>query len=171
MRHSILATFTAVAFCLVGSGQDRKDGRFVSENGNYAVKFPEGHTIIIRSKATPDGRKLVAVNAGEVEPLYSVVYLPIREDQLREGQKKVLDTAIEGMTRRAGIEKLDVKEITFGKDKHPGREGVFAEGTKFGRVRVVLASQILYTVAVYGTKAAVTAKEADDFFNSFELLK
>src|SRR5262245_22674769 len=83
--------------------------------------------------------------------------------------KAILDGAEAGAAAKGKGKLLSTKEITLGKDKHPGRELLLEKDMNKIKTRIILAHNRIYTVIVGGKGDFATGKDADKFLDSFEL--
>ena len=76
-----------------------------------------------------------------------------------------------GARARADGAVLAEKDVEIGPDKLPGRDLDIQKGKERVRVRLVLRGDRLYHVAVVGSPAFVSSRDAAKFLDSFELTK
>jgi hypothetical protein len=150
---------------------------YTSREGKYEVKFPGKVKEQSQVAPTPVGKVKIFLAVCERSPdlAYLVSYVDYPAAAVKAPPQKVLAGVRDGNARPGG-KVLSDKEIAFGRGKLPGRDVLIEKPGLLGRGleghfrnRMILRGARLYQVAVVGSKAAVTAKEADDFIASFRL--
>jgi hypothetical protein len=89
---------------------------------------------------------------------------------------KVLDDGTQGGIKTLedkGLHprKTSEKKITLGEDKHPGRDIRIDIDKGVYRTRIYLVGSRLYQVTLVGPETVVTGKDADRYFDSFEVTR
>jgi hypothetical protein len=147
---------------------------YESKAGKYKVVFPG--TPEVSSKKTDDGElnsATVAFKGGG----FIVLYTDLSADNVKKKPKAILDGGVEGLIESFKPKITSTKDIEFGKQKYPARqisgEAYLAEeGISINlRLTLILADNRLYQVFVFGPKDLPKGKEADKFFESFEITK
>jgi hypothetical protein len=168
-----LAFFLAIMFSSSISAQEVKT--YESKAGKYKVVFPE--MPMTSSKKTDDGELNVASVAFKGGG-FLVMYTDLNADKLKETKPKdILAGGEKGLVENFKPKITSTKEIEFGKQKFPARqiagEAYLAEeGISINlRLTLILADNRLYQVFVFGPKDLPKGKEADKFFESFEITK
>jgi hypothetical protein len=146
---------------------------FESAKGKFKVNF-HGKAVRegTRDGEGPFGPFTLYTFAVEVEPGfgYVVVYCDYPEDFVKsEPAQEILGRVRDGQSEAGKI--LKDGELIFGKDTFPARDFFVEKPKDFRRVRIILAGPRLYQLVVFGTPSEVNSKEADQFFDSFEITK
>jgi hypothetical protein len=172
MRYKVAAVAAVVGFALVASAQDDADGKYVSKDGGYAVRFPAGAgEPKLKVQDAPAGLKayvVVALDKAE-RRTYFVTHTPHQKGVLKTAAKMVLDAGEKAVLATPGTLKLAVKDFTFGKEKYPVRELLTERDGNQTRTRFVLADPTLVTLVVGGPMEFASSKTALDFLDSLEL--
>jgi hypothetical protein len=148
---------------------------FTSKEGRFTVTFPEKpvnkttrsetrfgpietHSFLVEQK----GRAFIASYSDC--PKGSVT---------DENRHRLFDGARNGAVTSSKGKLISEKEITLGKEKHPGREILIERPEKAGinRFRVYLVGDRLYQAAVAGSEEFTKGKEAEAFLDSFKVGK
>lgn len=145
---------------------------YKSAEGKYAVRFPAAPKVTTQTAKTAVGELTVttATYATADGNVYMVSYTDYPTAVKPENQAALFDGVRDGVK---GTGKLvgDVKESAFGPDKLPAREFVVDKGRQRVKFRLILRDERLYQVATVGTADFATGKDANLFFESFELTK
>jgi hypothetical protein len=160
-----------LAFFCGGAEKETPPKKFKSEAGKYTVLFPGKPKEEIQKTATAQGQIQLVMNIYEVsnDLAYMVAYNDYPLMAKNVDPQKNLQAARDG-NKGANGKILKDTEITFGKNKIPGREVLIAKGPVQIRTKLLLAGKRLYQVMVIATKLeAVNSKDADKFFESFEI--
>jgi hypothetical protein len=149
--------------------------KYESKAGRYKVTFPG--TPSISSKKVDDGElniATVAANGGG----YLVIYTDLSADKLKETKpKELLESGEKGLVESFKAKITSSKDLEFGKQKYPARQltaEAFIPDEAINinlRMTIILADNRLYQVFVFGPKDLPKGKEADTFFESFEIAK
>lgn len=153
--------------------QDKKENHIDKVHG-YSVAFPGKPKLKESKQETKVGDIITSTaewrSADDTQSLsVAVTKLPFPKEKYNS--KKGLD----GMAKAvAGFKTIEVKEIEFGKAKHPGRDVVSENADKklYSRARIVFNADrmSMYQVSVIGgSKEFVHGKDVDAFLASFEL--
>lgn len=171
MRGAGLAAVVGCA--LVASAQDAADGRYVSTDGGYAVRFPPGAgEPTLKVQDTGVGLKahvVVAFDKAE-RRTYFVTHTPHMKGVLKAQRAQVLDAGEKAVLATPKTTRLAVKDFTFGKAKYPVRELLTERDGNQTRTRFVLADPTLYTLVVGGPTEFASSKAALDYLDSLELI-
>lgn len=173
-RLLILAAMIVLSSSL--AAQDIKP--YESKAGKYKVVFPETGPTVSSTKVGEDElnvAKLAYKGGG-----FMVTYTDLNEDKVKMARPKdILDVGEKGLIEAFNKPKItSTKDIEIGKQKYPARQITTGE-SYFGeegvsiklRLTLVLADNRLYQVFVFGPKDLPASKEADKFFESFEITK
>jgi hypothetical protein len=166
--RTILAA-ALLAACAGGlAGQDKKDAKkFESKDGKFTATFP-AEPKTITQKAGDLNLVITIVEKGKTG--YAVIYSDIPADKVKAaGPAKLLEGGEKGLVDQFKAKVTKSKETTVGKQKYPAREIIGEKDDLHLRVTIILAENRLFQVFVVGPKETITAKEADDFFSSFEI--
>jgi hypothetical protein len=157
----------------VVSAQDNKP--FESKTGKFKAVFPEAPTT--STKKVEDGELNIA-SATFKGGAFMVIYTDLNTEQLKDIKpKEILTGGEKGFIESLKAKVTTTKDIEFGKQKFPARqiEGeafLAEEGSRLNiRLTLILAENRLYQVFVFGPKDLPKGKEADKFFESFEIAK
>jgi hypothetical protein len=151
------------------------DKPYESKAGKYKVTFPG--TPKTEAKKVDDGElntAMVDKDGGG----FLVIYTDLGNEKLKDTKpKEILASGEKGLVDNFKAKITSSKDIEFGKQKFPARQ-LAGEATIPGesitinlRMTIVLAENRLYQVFVFGPKDLVMGKEADKFFESFEITK
>lgn len=167
------AAVAAVVGCaLVASAQDAADGRYVSTDGGYSVRFPAGAgEPKLKVQDTGVGLKayvVVALDKAE-RRTYFVTHTPHAKGVLKAQARQVLDAGEKAVLATPGTTKLAVKDFTYGKAKYPARELLTERDGNQTRTRFVLADPTLVTLVVGGPMEFASSKAALDYLDSLDL--
>jgi hypothetical protein len=102
---------------------------------------------------------------------YAVVFADYPGDKGKFNANKSLDGARDGSLKNSGGKLIQEKKLTLGKKKHPGRELLISikGGETWLRQRIYAVGLQQYQVVLGGPEKTVKGKDADKFFQSFEL--
>jgi hypothetical protein len=84
-------------------------------------------------------------------------------DLLDGGEKGLIDSLKAKVTSS--------KNVEFGKQKYPGRQIAAETDATHLRLTLILVENRLYQILVFGPKELVAGKDADKFFESFEIAR
>jgi hypothetical protein len=169
------STFAAAAFALFVVGlaaaqeKDAKPEKYVSKDGKYAVAFPDKPTVESKKAGGLDLNSATAVKgtAG-----FSVMYSDLPAEVVKASKpKELLDGGQKGIVGTFKAKPTSTRDFELGKQKYPAREIVGEKDAVNLRIQIILADNRLYQVFVVGPKETVTGKDADAFFQSFEITK
>ena len=170
MRYTGAALAAVLAFGLVGSADDAKDGRYVSKEGGFSVQYPAGADVKTKSQDAPGGLKMIVTGVEGERKAFMVMYMALPDGFVKATTpKKILDGAADGAVKKGGGKQVSTKDITFGNEKYPGREVVVAKDGNLVRTQVIVADPKIYVLVVGGPGEFANTKAAADFLNSFEL--
>lgn len=165
-----LAAAAVFGFALVGVAQDAKDGKYVSKDGGYSVRFPAGVEVKAKTQDAPGGLKMVMAIAEQDKKTHVVMYMALPEGTLKAiPAKTILDGAAAGALQKSGGKEVSQKDFAFGKEKHPARELVVDKDGMVVRTHVIVADPKVYVLVVGGPGEYGTSKAATAFLKSFEL--
>jgi len=165
-----------VCVVLFGATLAAKDEKkFESKAGRYKVTFPGLPEI--SSKKVDDGEMNIASVAKDGGG-FLVIYTDLSSDKLKEAKPKELLASGEKALVDNFKAKINLsKDIEFGKQKFPARQitgEAFIPDEAINinlRMTIILADNRLYQVFVFGPKELPKGKEADAFFETFEITK
>ena len=145
-------------------------GKFVSKDGKFAIAFPRDVAVKTEKRDLEDGRLLNHVTVERQDIFYLVSYIDLYERELKD-LKLFFDSVEDGFVRGSGARIIESKEIKFGKENLPGRN-IFAEKDNVpSRLLIFVDGHRFYLIGIRGSKEYMESKEANAFFNSFELQK
>lgn len=144
---------------------------YASADGRYKVLAAGPVKSETTEVKTPTGTVTVTldtVKAGGVT--FLVTYADAPEAVAKSPPGPRLDK-VRDANKGADGKVVSEKDITVGDDKHPGREVWIDKPGGRLRARAIIAGPRLYQVTVQGPADWVGSKEADRFFDSFEVTK
>ncbi len=172
MRWRLIIVGIVLFGTTLSAGDEKK---YESKAGRYKVTFPGAPEI--SSKKVDDGELNIA-SVGQGGGGFLVIYTDLSSDKLKESKpKELLISGEKGLIESFKAKITSSKDIEFGKQKFPARQ---LEATAFIpdeaininlRMTMILADNRLYQVFVFGPKDLPKGKEADTFFESFEITK
>lgn len=165
----LLSALSAVVLCaLVGHAADPLEFKeFASKGGKFKVLMP-GKVETSESKKG-DITTFAATAKPAAGKVFTVTYFDVKFDIPAAKSQEMLKLFGAGVKGK----QVSDKEKTLGKNKLPARETVYeADQGVFIRSLLVLDGQRIYHI-IYGApnKDEVTSKDADKFFESFEVVK
>lgn len=146
---------------------------FASSAGRYKVLFPGGVKNETTDVKTPTGgtvKLTLDTVALDADTLYMVTHVDAPDEVAKQPSGPRLDKVRDANKGTDG-KILAEKELALGDDKFPAREVVIEKPKTVLRTRIVIAGNRLYQVMIQGSKEFVTSREADRFFDSFEVTK
>ncbi|WP_439622196.1 hypothetical protein [Gemmata sp.] len=146
---------------------------YAPRDGRFSVRFPGAPKETTAATATPlgDAKVFTATYATADGDAYSASYSDYPAGKAAaEPRGKLYDGARDALKGADG-KVLAEKDVEVGPDKLPGRDLDIQKGTERVRVRLVLRGDRLHHVAVVGSPAFVTGRDAAKFLDSFELTK
>ncbi len=170
----MLFALVITAPCLLTAQQPQQELKeFKSNEGRFTVQMPGTpvEKILDKQGTAKQYQYIVANDDG--------AYLVSYQDNpgLQKATKDELAKALEGAQKSAQTavkgKLIQAKEITLDKE-YPGREYEFEAAKIPGgifRARAYLVNGRLYQLIVAGKKDFATSKEADQFLDSFKLVK
>lgn len=169
-----MRTLLAASALLVLAGAvAAQDKKFESREGKYAVLFPGTPTT--ESKSVGD-LTLNTTSSDAKGVGYMVIHADLPADTVKASKPgDILKTNEAGLVKsfKANVSKSEAG--TFGKEKYPSRtvtgELKVDATTLHVRITLVLVEGRLYEVLAIGGKDGVFGKDADRFFESFEIKK
>ena len=170
MRSSLaVAVFSLFAAGVSPAQDDAKPEKFVSKEGKYTAQFPT--TPETQSKKA-GGVDLHMTMAKRSMGGFAVIYSDLPAEAVKAAKPKdLLDGGQKGLIDNFKAKITTSKDFEFGKQKYPARELVGAKDAINLRIQIILVGNRLYQVFVVGPKDLATGKEADAFFQSFEITK
>jgi hypothetical protein len=146
--------------------------QFASSAGRYKVLFPGAVKSETTDVKTPAGDRKLTLDTVEVSEalVFLVTYIDTPDDVAKAPAGPRLEK-VRDATKGTDGKVLADKEVAVGADKHPGRDVLIEKPAAVLRVRIVIAGNRLYQVMIQGPKEFVTAKDADRFFDSFEITR
>ncbi|HYH63401.1 MAG TPA: hypothetical protein VD866_01750 [Urbifossiella sp.] len=170
MRVKIAAALALMACGLVGTAQDTKDGKYVSKDGGYTVRFPAGAEPKTKTQDAPGGLKMVMTIAEADKKSHVAMYMALPPGTLKAvPAKAILDGAANGALSKSGGKEVSQKDFTHGVEKHPARELVVDKDGMIVRTHVIVADPRVYVLVVGGPGEYANSKEAKAFLKSFEI--
>ncbi len=174
--RSLIAAVVFVGFAGALTADDKKtddkktdDKKYESKEGKFSAVFPDKPMTQNTKAGGVDLNITIVEKAGAG---YAVIYSDLPADQVKAAKAKdLLDGGEKGLVTNFKAKVTKTKDSEFGKQKYPARE-IYGEKDSIQlRITIILADNRLYQVFVVGTKDAITAKETDEFFKSFEITK
>ena len=144
-----------------------------SKEGRFTVSMPGKPKETTQEADNPGGKVRIRVFTVELSKdlAYMIMYNDFSVPALAAGPQTILKAGRDGGVSSLQGKLLQDKEISLGDDKVPGRDILIESPTVHFRARIFLADKRLYQVIVVGSRAAVTAKDADQYLNSFKITK
>jgi hypothetical protein len=168
----VRASLLGMALIGVMVGPSLAGEKYASKDGKFSVVFQEKPKESTKELPLPTGKSTMYIAAVEISKDHAqlVMYNDLGEDAGTVEAQTILKGARDGA---AGMGRLvSDKEISYGKDKVPGRECVLEKDKFLIRVRLYLKDSRLYQVMIVSSsKDDLTSKEADKFLDSFEITK
>ncbi|HEV3387121.1 MAG TPA: hypothetical protein VG097_20040 [Gemmata sp.] len=171
--RSCLAIAVILFLCTSPSAQEVKT--YESKAGKYKADFPKAPNV--DTKKVDDG----VLNIASIEYKgggFIVIYSDLDAEKLKKSKpKEILAGGEKGLIEGFKPKITSTKDIEFGKQKYPARqiagEAFLAEeGININlRLTLILADNRLYQVFVFGPKDLPNGKEAEKFFETFEITK
>jgi hypothetical protein len=149
------------------AAQDERN--HLSKEGKYRVTFPIKPTL---STTTSDNLQLHMAAAEQGGGAMVVIYSDLPGETVKAAKPgELLAGAEKGLVDNFKAKVTSSKDITFGTSKFPGREIMGEKDTVQMHIKLVLAGDRLYQFFVIGSKEYVKSKDAEKFFESFEISK
>jgi hypothetical protein len=173
MRYKIAAAAALLACGVVLAADDEVPVEaFASKEGGYVAFFPAGAEIKAQTVPAPGGLKAYMTTAvlKAKRLTYIVTYTPHEKGALKAPAKTILDLGEKATLAQPKVLKLDVKNLTVGKQKYPAREILTDRDGHQTRTRFIAADPTLYTLTVGGPMEFASSKAALDFLDTFEIV-
>src|SRR5262245_29932467 len=168
MRTILAMTVLALGVSTLVAQDDKK---FESKDGKFSAKFPSEPKVLPQKAAGLDLVITIAEKKKEGGG-FAVIYSDMPADVVKAAPaQKLLEGGEKGLVDNFKAKVTKSKETTFGKQKFPAREILGEKDDLHLRITIILAENRLYQVFVVGPKDLVNGKEADAFFESFEINK
>jgi hypothetical protein len=165
----------AVGVCLVVVvGFATAQPEYTSSEGKYTVRFPDTPKVTSQTAKTAVGDLPlnIATYATKEGNAYMVSFTDFPATATKPENLGTLFEGIrDGAKGKDGKVAGDVKEITHGPDKLPGREFIIEKGMQRIKYRAILRDSRVYQIAALGTPEFVGGKEATAFLDSFQITK
>lgn len=142
---------------------------FASADGRYKVLAAgpvKTETAEVKTPSGPLTLTLDSVKAGGAT--YLVTYIDAPEAVAKGPPGPRLDK-VRDANKGADGKVLSEKDVTVGDEKHPARDLLIEKPGGRLRARAVIAGTRLYQVMIQGPAEVVGSKDADRFFESFEV--
>lgn len=171
MRFKIAATVALLACGLVGTAQDAKDGKYVSKDGGYSVRFPAGAEVKTKTQDAPGGLKMVMAVAEQDKKSHVAMFMALPPGTLKSvPAKTILDGAAKGALEKSGGKEVSQKDFEFGPAKHPARELVVDKDGMVVKTHIIVADPRVFVLVVGGPGDYANSTVASGYLKSFELL-
>ena len=170
MTARLLGTCVVVALVALPTGAQPKGG-YSSVAGKYRVGFPGTPKLAEQTarSAVGDLRVHVATYATADGGVFMASYTDFPAEATKAANHATLFAGIrESVKGKDGKLAGGETELAVGPDKLPGREFAVDKGKQRIRYRVIVRGNRVYQVAVIGTAAFATGKDATAFLDSFE---
>lgn len=169
MHRAVPAALVLVLAGVTAAADAEK--KFQPKDGSYSIAFPAGAEVKTQQQDPETGVKLNIAMVDAKDRAYAVMHLVLPDTAKGIPARTLLDAGQNGALQNSGGKLLKSDEITFGKDKHPGRDLlVEKDGSKL-RAKVIVAPPRVFIVLVGGPKDYATSEEASKFLDSFEIAK
>jgi hypothetical protein len=146
--------------------------QFASSAGRYKILFPgavKSETQELKTELGPLKLTMDSIELGD-DTIFCVTFLDYPEDVTKTDPGKRLDKIRDG-NKGADGKVLSEKDVTVGPEKFPGREVLIEKPGAVVRIRIVLAGARMYQVMIDGPKVFITSRDADRFFDSFQVTR
>jgi hypothetical protein len=175
-RKACLAILVA-CLGLVGRSlaEDSDKKEFTSKEGSFKILFPaapQEQEQTIRSPVGPLVNRVFFCMAANNETVYLVSFANYPDEPLKQyTPEQILNAARNGTVENLKGKLVSEQKLTLDKT-HPGLEFVIeVPNTAQYRARIYFANKRLYQVVlVTSPKVTVSAKEIEDYFESFKLI-
>ncbi|MDB5306341.1 MAG: hypothetical protein JWO38_543 [Gemmataceae bacterium] len=167
--RGVLAVVVFAGATLTAGADDEK--KYTSKDGKFAVAFPTDGKVKTTKQEVGGGLTINMVVAEGKDRAYSVMFMSLPEAAKDVPAKNILDGAEKGAIDKSGGKLIKSKEIEFGKAKHPGRDILVEKDGNKVRTWIIYTDTRIYVVLVGGPKDYASGKEAQAFFDSFEITK
>jgi hypothetical protein len=172
---TVLLVALAFGSMLPAEGANLDSKPYESKAGRYKVTFPGQPAV--DSKKLADGEVNIA-SVPQSGGGFVVMYTDLAADKIKDVKPKDILAGGEKATAETFKAKItSSKDTEFGKQKYPAREMagealIAEEGVVVSlRLTIILADNRLYQVFAFGPKDLPKGKDADKFFESFEIVK
>ena len=181
-RIAFVALLGLFALPAISSAKDPKLTEYTSDEGRYTVMLP-AKFVSEKPKVLaygPNENQVVKMTTEKCDcpnsgGVYSITFADYPTSFQDVSPKTILDGVRDGMRGQPGLEgKLEYeKDVTIGQgmDKRMYREIKIKAGSKVVRARLYLVDSRLYQVMVTGTEKNTNAAIAEEFLNSFKVVK
>ena len=181
-RIAFVALLGLFALPAISSAKDPKLAEYTSDEGRYKAMVP-AKFVAEKPKVLaygPNENQVVKMTTEKCDcpnsgGVYSVTFADYPPQFKDVSPKTILDGVRDGMVGQPGLEgKLEYeKDVTIGQglDKLTYREIKIKAGSKVVRARLYLIETRLYQVMVTGTEKNTNAAIAEEFLNSFKVVK
>ena len=172
LRISVVALFIVAGVVRADDAPKLEWKEFKSEEGRFKGLMPGTPKTMDQDIPTPLGKVknhmfLVEVNNDLV---YMLSYIDYPDAISNVNPQDILKGV--GAAMKAKGDLLSDKELTLGKDKVPGYEVIGNQGAMKMRNRIFLDKNRMYQVTLVAkTKDEMTTKDAEKFYDSFEITK
>ena len=172
-KHWVILALLLLPFS-AGFSQEGEWKEFASKEGAFKVLFlgtPRTQEQKVRSAVGPLVNRLFVTQTAKEEAVYLVSYAEYPDEALKQySPEQILDAARSGTVDNLKGKLLSDQKIMLAKI-HPGREfKLELPSAAQYRARIYLANKRLYQVVmVTASQELASGKEADKFFDSFEV--
>lgn len=145
---------------------------FASAAGRYKVIFPGAVKTESTEITTPAGPRTLTFDSVSLDAdvRFMVTFVDPPDDVAKQPPGPRLDKVRDAAKGSDGKVVSD-KDVQVGAEKYPGRDVLIEKPLYAVRNRIVIAGPRLYQVLVQGPKEFVTSRDADRFFDAFEVTK
>ena len=181
-RIAFAALLGLFALPAISAAEDPKLAEYTSDEGRFKAMVP-AKMLAEKSKVLaygPNENQVVKMTTEKCDcpnsgGVYSVTFADYPPQFKDVSPKTILDGVRDGMVGQPGLEgKLEYeKDVTIGQglDNMTYREIKIKAGAKVVRARLYLIETRLYQVLVTGTEKNTNAAVAEEFLNSFKVVK
>ena len=169
---ALVGLFLGCCGLLKGAGPDIEYKLFASTDGRYKGLAAGPVKTETTDVKTPGGTRKLTLDSVELPGgiIFMVTYVDVPDDVAKADPGPRLDR-VRDANKGAEGKLISEKSTTIGEEKWPTREVVIEKPTGFVRNRIVAAGPRLYQVMIQGPKEFVESKDADRFFDAFEVTK
>lgn len=170
MRYRLAAAAALLACGVVGTAQDATDGKYVSKDGGFSIRFPAGAEVKTKTQDAPGGLKMVMAIAEQDKKSHVAMFMALPPGTLAAvPAETILDGAAKGALQKSGGKEVSQKDFAFGKAKHPARELVVDKDGMIVKTHIIVADPKVFVLVVGGPGEYGSSKAATAFLKSFEI--
>jgi hypothetical protein len=175
MKARLIALVGLVLGCsglVKGDGPAIEYKLFASTDGRYKGLAAGPVKTETTDVKTPGGTRKLTLDSVQLPGgiVFLVTYIDVPDDVAKADPGPRLDR-VRDANKGVDGKLISDKATTIGPEKWPARDILIEKRTGFVRNRIVAAGTRLYQVMIEGPKEFVESKDADRYFDSFEVTK